>query len=301
MSVLCAVSLFAAACSDRDGDGGSAPEKVHPVRIASFDFGESVVVSEIYAQALEARDVPVERYPGLGPREIVEPALQQDRVDLVPEYLGSALEFVTLGAGTITPEPDPMHDALGTVLGSRGLVVLPYAPGEDKNGIAVTAETADRLVLDTLSDLRGVAASMVFAGPPECPERPYCLAGLERVYALFFRDFQPVPPGSLTALALESGEADVGLVFTTDPRAAAAGLVFLEDDLGLQPAENVVPVARAEVVRRYGEALTATIDAVTARLTTEALTALNHQIELEGREPEAAARRWLRAEGLAGG
>jgi osmoprotectant transport system substrate-binding protein len=284
---------------------GNRPRPASPVAgsgavvVASFDFGESRVLGEIFAQALSARGVPVRRAIGLGSREVVMPALEQARVDVVPEYVGSALTF-------LTPERPATQDLadsyvrLGVALADRGVVLLRSSPAQNQNALAVTRVQARRLGLRRVSDLRPVAAKLSLGGPPECPERPLCLPGLQQTYGLRFRLFAGLDGGPLTVGALEGGEIDVGVLFTTSPAVRAKDFVLLEDDRRLQPAENVVPAVRREVLRRFGSRLTATLDAVTARLRTEELVELNWQVDLEGRSPASAAGAWLRAEGLVG-
>ena len=81
--------------------------------------------------------------------------------------------------------------------------------------------------------------------------------------------------------------------------APADRLVVLADDRGLQPAENVVPLVRRDIVARYGPRLLAVLNTVSARLTTGSLRALNARVELRGDDPRLVAESWLRAQGLA--
>jgi osmoprotectant transport system substrate-binding protein len=139
----------------------------------------------------------------------------------------------------------------------------------------------------------------VFGGPPECPERPNCLPGLRRVYHLRFGQFLPLDAdGPLTRQALAAGDIGVAVLFSTDPAIAARRLVVLADNRGLQPAENVVPVLREATADRYGPRLLAVLGAVSARLTTAALSALDAAVELHGQAARVVAGRWLRAQGL---
>jgi osmoprotectant transport system substrate-binding protein len=90
----------------------------------------------------------------------------------------------------------------------------------------------------------------------------------------------------------------VALLFTTDPAIQARHLAVLADDRGLQPAENVVPVLQRDTAGRYGTGLLAALDAVSARLSTPVLAALDAQVELDGRDPGVVAERWLQDQGL---
>src|SRR5262249_3449816 len=94
-----------------------------------------------------------------------------------------------------------------------------------------------------------IASTLVLGGPPERPERPFCLKGLEGTYGLTFKEFKPLDAGGpLTVEALKNGDIQVGLLFTSDPAIAANGFVLLQDDKGLQLADNLVPVVRKDIV-----------------------------------------------------
>ena len=295
-------ALASAACT---ASGGSAPGPAggpgRPVIVVgSFDFPESVTLAYLYADALAGRGYPVRVLPGLGPRELVEPALMTGLIQLVPEYTGSALEFVSLGRVQATANIAATAEALARAMTGRGLVLGRPAAAQDGNAIVVTAATAARYRLGTISSLAAVANRLVFGGPPECPERAYCLPGLRLSYGLRFRQFVALDAdGPLTRQALAAGDISVALLFTTDPAIAAQHLVVLTDDRGLQPAENVVPVLRRATADRYGPGLLAALDAVSARLSTAALAGLDAEVELGNRDPQAVARQWLRAAGLA--
>jgi osmoprotectant transport system substrate-binding protein len=293
-----AATLVAGCASD------SKPAVLDPnrtsVAVGSFDFTESRIVAELYTQVLSKAQIPVRQAGALASREVLEPALEQGIVDLVPEYTGSAIEFLDAGERKATNDPAKNAELLRAAFDPRGVDVLDIAPAQNKNAVAVTSQTATRMNLKRVSDLRAVAGTLVFGGPPECSERPLCLGGLRDVYGLRFRSVKTLDAaGPATVAALESGEVDVGLLFTTSPQVAAKGFVLLEDDLGLQPAENLVPAVRREVRALHGDRLTSALNELSAKLTTEALTAMNRAVELEGQAVRAVARAWLRDNGLA--
>jgi osmoprotectant transport system substrate-binding protein len=298
------LAVASAGCTASGGQGqpasaaGTAAERPVIV-VGSFNFPESVVLAYLYADALADRGYPVRVLPGLGPRELVDPALMAGLIQLVPEYTGSALEFVSLGRVPATASVAATAGALSTAVATRGLITGRPAAAQDGNAIVVTAATAARYRLQTISSLAAVAGRLVFGGPPECPERAYCLAGLRLTYGLRFRQFIPLDAdGPLTRQALAAGDISVALLFTTDPAITADHLVVLADDRGLQPAENVVPVLLRATADRYGPGLLAALDAVSARLSTTALAALDAEVELGNRDPQAVARQWLQAAGL---
>jgi len=298
LGILAMGMLLLAACSSGSVDPAS---RVAPndgtVTVGSFDFAENELLAELYSQALEAGGYDVRRAFKLGPREFVSPALARGLVDLVPEYAGTALAFLSLGSVAPGPDVAATHADLVRTLAQGDLTALAAAPAQDTNTFVLTRPTAERLKVSTLSDLAAAAPQLTFGGPPECPTRPYCLAGLERVYGLRFKEVVPLDAGGpLTRQALHEGGVDVALLFTTDP---AVGEDFLElvDDRRLQPADNVTPLVRREVVARAGPRLSQVVDSVSGRLSTDALRALNAMVE-EGVDVPAVAAAWLRAQGL---
>src|SRR5262245_35498225 len=135
---------------------------------------------------------------------------------------------------------------LNGYLSTRGVRALQPSLAVNTNGFAVTRATADRLHLKRTSDLLPVAAGMTLGGPPECPARPFCQPGLQKTYGLTFKGFKALDAGGpLSIAALEKGDVDVALIFTSDGVIAAKDLVVLEDDKHLQNADNVVPIIRS--------------------------------------------------------
>ncbi len=281
------------ACSGNTGDS-SGPVPADGMRIASFDFPESELLAELYAQALEEGGVPVVRLGPVGPREIVAPALELDRVDLVPEYLGTALRF--FGASTTPSDSTASEADLGDLLAGRGLIALDAASAQDANAIITTRGIASELGLVSISDLSAHAATLRFGGPVECPDRPLCLQGLRDLYGLQFASF--VSQGSLavTAEALRRDEIDVGLMFTTATELADPELVALLDDLGLQPAENVIPLLSQSALDRWGSPATEALNAVSA-LTTDELREMNRLVG-DGAPVAEVVSAWLMSHGL---
>ncbi len=267
------------------------------VTIASFNFDESRLLAEIYAHILETRGIRVERQLDLGPRELVEPALELGLVELVPEYSGSLLGFL---AGQASSDPRETAERLEMALRVRGLTALDRARAQNRNVFVVTSALADQLDLDTISDLAEIDG-LVLGAPPECPQRRLCLPGLEDVYGIRFAGFVPLDPsGPLTADALRRGVVDVALLFSTSPEILRLGFVTLEDDRGLQPAENVVPVVHREVLPKFGPGLRAALEAVSDALTTQELRALNARLS-QGTDAAVVAREWLTEHGLVSG
>jgi osmoprotectant transport system substrate-binding protein len=280
--------MVAAAC-------GSAPTESAVVSddelvIGSFDFPESQLLAEVYAQSLELAGIPVRRLGVIGSREIVEPALESGSVDLVPEYAGTLLSFLTDDAAS--SDLDVVLDELEPLLDERGLVALRAAEARDSNAFVVTQQLADDLGLSAVTDLTGVASELRFGGPVECRQRTQCLLGLQELYGLEFAEFVPLANLDITAEALRRQEVEIALMFTTAPQLANGDLVVLFDNLGLQPADNVVPIVRGESLARWGEGLVAAVDRVSSVLTTDDLIEGNRAMS-QGLSAADAAADWL--------
>jgi osmoprotectant transport system substrate-binding protein len=296
-SLVVSLAFLLAACV---GSGTAAQDARgdDAITVASFDFPESVLLSEIYAQAIEGAGFRVERAAGLGPRELVMPALLEGLVDFVPEYAGSGLQFLA-GDGSTSPDHEINHERFAERLRALDVTALDASPAQDQNGFAVTPATAQRYGLRTLTDLARVSRQMVFGGPPECLQRPFCLPGLERTYGIEFRDVisNLDAGGPRTVSALAEGTVDVALLFTSDAAIDLNDFVLLEDDRSLQPAENVTPIVRTDVLDRFGTTLAETVNAVSALLSTGELRTLNAEVA-RGATPQQIASRWLVSNGL---
>jgi osmoprotectant transport system substrate-binding protein len=262
------------------------------ITVTSFDFPESETLAELYGQAMRQQGYPVAVVARLGSREIVQPALEQGRVDLVLGYLGSALNFM-YDKRVATADPQATYARLTQALTSRGISLLPYAKAQDRNGFVVTGDLARRRQLERISDLAPIARQLTFGGPPECPDRPLCLKGLQDVYGLQFARFEAMPSRKTTADALATGEIDLGMLETTDGNLADRDLVQLADDRRLQPAENIAPMLRTEIAAAYGPRLVRVLNNLTDQLNTRDLIQMNQRVELEGAKPAAVAADWL--------
>ena len=289
------IGLASSAACAADGTPSATAVGDDAITVASFNFSESQVIAEIYASALEGAGFRVDREMGVGTRELVLPSIERGLVEVLPEYAGSALDFL---GGTPSSDTASTVASLRGILDARGIEVLRPSDAQDANGLVVTRDTADRLGLRTIEDLVPHANQMTLGGPPECPERELCMLGLERRYGLRFGSFLPLDAGGpLTAEAIRRGTVDAGVLFTTDGALTTNDLVLLEDDRGLQPSENVVPIVRHDVIERFGPKVETTLDRVSSLLTTDDLRRLNELIA-KGTEPAAAARVWLDANGI---
>jgi osmoprotectant transport system substrate-binding protein len=295
-AVATCLALLLAACGGDDAlEGGTQPNEQSSVTVGSTNFSEQLILAEMYAAVLKKAGVNVDTRLNLGAREVVFPALEKGEIDLLPEYNGSALSFLNPDATQTTA--DEVNTALAPLLDGKGLVALEPSPAEDKDGFAVTKETADKYGLAKISDLKGKAGQLVIGGPPELKTRPSGIPGLKKVYGIEdFKEFKALDAGGpLTTSALNKGDIDVGRVFTTQGAIAENGWVLLEEDKPLEPAQNIVPIGRKDAMT---DQVTQALNALAPKITTEELTKLNKLVDVDKQDPEKVANDWLTQQGL---
>lgn len=295
-AVILLLAVLTGACAGGDAleGGGGGGGGGGTVIVGSANFPEQLVLANMYALALEDAGVRTDTRLNLGSREVVFPALRSGEVNLLPEYTGALLDFLAGGESTVT-EPDAVYEALQEEL-PEGLVALEPAEAQDKDGLAVLPETAEQYDLSTYSDLEPVAGELTVGGPPEMETREVGLPGLKRVYGIEFAEFVPLDTaGPVTFEALQSGDVDVARVFTTQGVIEARDWVLLEDDKTLAPAQEIVPVIARDSLSPEVETA---LNEVSETLTTEDLTDLNKQVEIDKKDPAAVARGYLQEKGL---
>ncbi|MGJ9414465.1 ABC transporter substrate-binding protein [Aeromicrobium sp. CF4.19] len=286
-----AAALVLGACGGdpTEGDADS-------IIVGSAGFNENEVIAEIYAQALEAEDVDVQRQMQIGAREAYIPALEGGEIDLIPEYTGNLLLYFDPESEATTAEA--IDEALDEAL-PEALETLEESAAENKDSYNVTSELAEEEGLAAIGDL-GKIDGLRVAGNPEFETRSYGVPGLERVYGVSTdpEDFVPVSDsgGPATVDAIVSGEADVANIYSTTPSIVANDLVTLEDPENMIAAQNVVPLINEE---KASDEVEDVLDAISAELTTKDLLALNERVDGDEKAaPATAATDWLEDKGL---
>jgi osmoprotectant transport system substrate-binding protein len=281
--------LFGAAC-----DPGGGVQEGDRVVVGAVTFAENQIVAEMYARVLERAGYEVDREFNYQNRERLLPDLESGSIDLAPEYLASLLAALDPDASP-SSDPDENVARLEPLLAEEDLTVLEPSEANDANAFVVTPKTAARFDLEAVSDLEPHESELVLGGPPECPERTYCIEGLREVYGIDFEDFRPLDTGALTVAALQSGEVDVALLFSTSGVVGARGWVVLEDDKGLQSAENITPLIANEVLN---DEITQALNSLSKEVSTKAITELNARVEAENEDVRAVAEDFLSKAGL---
>jgi osmoprotectant transport system substrate-binding protein len=315
MLVLAALALAACGSDDEDEGGGGGEATTQDegtgasiqkndanasttIKVGSKNFTEQKVLGEIYAQALEAAGYKVEKQLNLGDEKTALKALEGGDIDAYPEYTGTALlSFFGVKADALPSEEAAAFEQAKAGFAKKDLTALEPTPFVSSNEVAVTKETADRLSLKSISDLEGKSQDLTLYGSPECRQRLDCLLGLQEVYGLDFKKFTPVDL-ALRHEVLTKGQADVSIVFTTDPQIKREGFVLLEDDKGMFPPYNSTLVVRNDTLEKAGPDLEKIVTQVNEGLTDEAMQELNARVDLDKKTPEDVAGEYLSETGL---
>lgn len=301
--------LLATACAGDDlsdgeaaDDDSSTPAAADKgaVRIASQSWPEAALVAAMYDELLtdagydtdlklvDTRDVYMATFP--------------DSVDVIPEYVGGIVNFLNAQANGAKAEPfvagdgQELADQGKSLLDDAGMTLLDQSTATDTNAFFVTQEYSESEGVTKLSDLTG--ESVVLAAAPDCEGRLDCGTGLSEDYGIDITKILPLGFATdQTYQSVLSGEAQLGLTSTTDGTLEGQGLVLLEDDKQIQPAQNLVPALSTTFLDENPD-IADTLNALMAALTTEKLTELNGQVSIDRAKPEDVAHQFLEDEGL---
>ncbi len=298
------LAVLVSACSL--GGGGNTT-----VKVGSVGFDEARVIAEAYAQALEANGYTVDRAGiGLGDRPVLAPAIESGQIDLQPEYIGSRLGYeITSGyTGSTGPTGDSAANlsALQQALAGKNLTVLNFTPGVDTNAFVVRQETADQFGLTTLGDTAAVQDQLNWGLAADCPTNALCGApggALEQYGITQATIAASTLLGACTtpmADALRAGTIDVAELCSTQPDILVNGWVTLEDDLLTQPADNVAPIVRNDLLTRVSDrtAFEKILNDISAKIDTVTMANLYKQVSVDRRDVADVAREFLQTNNL---
>jgi osmoprotectant transport system substrate-binding protein len=292
------ITLLATACGSANPLGGGAISgDLKSIKVGSADFPESRIIAEIYAQALQANGFDVSRQFGIGSRETYVPAVKDHSIDLIPDYTGNLLQY--FDKTTTATDPDKVLLALYDVL-PGDLSILTPSPANDQDAVVVTSDTAKKWNLKTIADLAPHSAEVKFGGPSEFISRTEGLPGLKAKYGLDvpLANFVAISDGGgpATVRALVDGTVTAADIFTTSAAIPQNNLVPLEDPKNNFLAANVVPLVASQ---KMSDQLKKVLNAVSAKLSTEALVQMNTETSGNaGIDPDQAAQKWVQANGF---
>jgi osmoprotectant transport system substrate-binding protein len=309
-----ALALGIAACGDdsdttssESGEGGASGAAIQSnpengkvtLTIGSKNFPEQEILGEIYAQALSAAGYKVKSALNLGSETVALKAVNGGQISGYPEYASTALtSFFGLEPEEVPADATEAWEKANEEFEKEGLEAFEPTPFASANAVGTTTATAKKYGLKTVSDLEGISEKLSLYGSPECRQRIDCLAGLEKLYGLKFKSFTPVDIG-LRYTVLEKDQADLSILFTTDPQLSAEKdkYVILEDDKEVFPAGNVIFVTTEKVAEEAGPDFEETILQVQKGLDLKVVQELDARVELEKETPKAAAKAYLESAG----
>ncbi|MGW0913675.1 ABC transporter substrate-binding protein [Streptomyces sp. NPDC002784] len=300
--VLAATAALLAGCgsSDDESDNPLAEDKASgdTVVVGSNNFAESILLADIYGEALKAKGIKVTYKPNIGSRETTYGLLKNGSITVLPEYNGSLLAYLDPKAEQKSTEA--VNAAVKTKLDKK-LTLLESSPAEDKDSVSINAETARKYNLtaeSTLADLKDIAPELVIGGSPEFQTRQQGLVGLKDVYGLEFKSFKALDAGGpLTQAALTKNTVQAADIFTTDPTITKEKFVVLKDPENLFGFANVTPLVYKSGLPKEG---VDALNEVSAKLDTKTLLDLDSQVQLENKDPLDVAKDWLKSVGLDG-
>jgi osmoprotectant transport system substrate-binding protein len=297
-AILALVTSMLSACgSSNPLGGGEISGDLKSIAVGSADFTESKIIAEIYAQALQANGFDVRRQFGIGSRETYIPAVKDHSIDLIPEYTGNLLQY--FDKNTKATDPEAVELALYRAL-PGDLSILTPSPANDQDTVAVTRATAEKWNLKTIADLAAHSPEVKFGGPSEFQSRAEGLPGLKAKYGLDIApaNFVSISDGGgpATVRALVDGTVTAADIFSTSQAIPQNDLVVLQDPKNNFLAANVVPLVASQ---KMSDQLKTVLDAVSAKLTTEALIEMNTATSgNSGIDPDQAARKWVQDNGF---
>ena len=265
------------------------------VTVGSKAFTEGVILSELYALALEDAGFSVDRSFEIS-GSLIHTALVNGDIDLYPEYTGTGLiSVLQMPAET---DPEQVYETVKDEYKKQfDLVWLEKSEAADGQGLVIRTQAAEKYGIKTISDLQEHASELRFASQGQFDEREDGLPALEETYGPFDWAEHEVYDEGLKYEVLRNDEADVTPAYTTEAQLTDRdAFTLLEDDKGVWPPYNVAPVVRADVLEEL-PGIEAALDRVSAALTTEKLTELNARVDIDREEYEDVARDFF--EGIA--
>ena len=301
LSVVVAMALSACGGSSDKGGGNPLDAKTDgggsgSITVGSANFPESQLLGELYAQALEAKSVKVTRKFNIGSREVYYDQVKSGAITVMPEYNGALLTTSVDKTSTAVTTAD-VNAALKAKL-PPALAVLDSSQAEDKDSVTVNPQTATKYNLKSIADLKTAAGQVTIGGPSEFKTRQQGLVGLEKTYGLKFKKFQPFDANAQTTLVklLKGNKIQAADLFTTDPTIAQNKFVVLQDPQNVFSAQNVTPLIYKSGVNATAQT---TLNAVSAKLTTQDLLAMMTKLVVNKDDAETVAKDWLKQAGLA--
>ncbi len=270
--------------------------------VGSKEFTEQRILGNIMIVLLEANGFETVDKTGLGGTLVARKALENEQIDIYMEYTGTGLLTHLKHEDPIT-DPQKCYELVKKEdLKKNDIVWLPYMDFNNTYCLLMRKEDAEKKGIQTLSDLADYVnrhpKEISFGLNAEFYARPDGYRPLQKAYEFKFPRNKIVKMQSgLLYKALKEGQIDVGLGFATDGRIKGFGLRVLTDDKNFFPVYNPAPCVKSETAEKYPE-LTSIFEKLGDKLTTDEMTNLNYQVDIEHKDVKKAATEWLKGAGL---
>jgi osmoprotectant transport system substrate-binding protein len=274
------------------------PPRRDRIVVGSKNFTEQLVLGEIIAQQIENRThLPVDRRFYLAGTYICHQAMLSGRIDIYPEYTGTALTAI-LKLPANSKDPQQVYETVKhEYQSSFGLVLGPTLGFNNTFAIEIRGEDARKLHLKTISDAVPYASHWRAGFGYEFMERPDGFKGLASTYGLKFAENPRIMDLGLLARALKERQIDLGAGNTTDGLIPALDLFVLEDDKHYFPPYEAVPIIRQETLSSHPELVQA-LAGLTGKISDQEMRELNYEVDGKHRDTRQVAAEFLRSKSL---
>lgn len=270
--------------------------------VGSKEFTEQRILGQIMIALLEKNGFEAVDKTGLGGTLVVRKALENGQIDISMEYTGTALVTFLKHKDIITKSKDCYDTVKKEDKEVNDMVWLPYMHYDSTYCLMMRRELAEKLGLKTLSDLAAYVQKnpegISFALNAEFYARPDGYLPLQKAYDFKFPKDKIIKMDTgLIYKAVKDNQVDIGLAFAVDGRIKGFDLVVLTDDKNFFPVYNPAPVVKSATAEKYPE-LEGIFQELSTKLTTEAIVALNYQVDIEHNNVKEASVEWLKSVGL---
>lgn len=275
-----------------------------PVTIGTKDFTEQFLLGELYTQALRAKGFTVALQQNVGGSEIIDSSFAAGQIQFYPEYLGEIAAGLAHQETSGSPQ-ETYQQAAAFERAQRGATLLDQTPYQNVDVLVVRREYAQRYGLASVPDLARVGSGgdgVTLAAQPPFRTRTSGLAGMQKIYGLTGVTLLAVAPDE-TYAALDAGQAQVADGFSTDAQLSTTSstgsrYAELDDPRNIFGFQYVAPVVKQATLDASGPAFAQTCNWVSSLLTVDAVRSMNEQVQVEGADEAAVARRFLAEHGL---
>lgn len=297
-ALLAFVMTALVSCGGGGGSGGA--QSKGQITVGSKNFTEQVILGELYSQTLEANGYDVTKKLDLGNVTVLDKALQSGEIDMYPEYTGTALVTALGYEGEQFSTPDETYQKTKELYEARtpAATMLEQASFNNTYGIAVRKDVAEQYNLKTLGDLAEASPNLVLASFSEFQQREDGFPNIKKSYpATNFKDIKVVNDLGLRYQALQQGDADVAIGFTTDGQLRSDDLVVMEDEKNIWPFYHPAPVIKQEYLDNNPD-VAEIINPVTESLDLKTMQTLNGRVDLDNEDASAVAEEYLKENGF---